>query len=100
MCHPGLPLISPGDLAKARRWFALHVSLLLEEVNPQASTVEVPAAGGGGGGGGGGAGGSPRRCICSPTRHPGSFRCRQHHGEYEWGGRSRTRHKASNQRFS
>lgn len=25
-----------------------------------------------------------RPCICSPTSHPGSFRCRQHHGQYKW----------------
>ncbi|KAL1533201.1 hypothetical protein AAHA92_33120 [Salvia divinorum] len=23
-------------------------------------------------------------CLCSPTSHPGSFRCRKHHGEYQW----------------
>ncbi|GFP99668.1 hypothetical protein PHJA_002110900 [Phtheirospermum japonicum] len=23
-------------------------------------------------------------CVCSPTGHPGSFRCRHHHGEYQW----------------
>ncbi|KAM0018119.1 hypothetical protein Hdeb2414_s0027g00695581 [Helianthus debilis subsp. tardiflorus] len=28
-----------------------------------------------------------KRCLCSPTRHPGSFRCRNHHDEYVWGGR-------------
>ncbi|KAL8223377.1 hypothetical protein R6Q57_018854 [Mikania cordata] len=26
-------------------------------------------------------------CLCSPTTHPGSFRCRNHHTEYVWGGR-------------
>uniref|UniRef100_A0A7N0UX40 Uncharacterized protein n=1 Tax=Kalanchoe fedtschenkoi TaxID=63787 RepID=A0A7N0UX40_KALFE len=25
-----------------------------------------------------------QQCICSPTSHPGSFRCRQHHGDYRW----------------
>ncbi|KAJ0491376.1 hypothetical protein HanRHA438_Chr12g0534301 [Helianthus annuus] len=29
-----------------------------------------------------------KRCLCSPTNHPGSFRCRIHHKEYVWGGRA------------
>ncbi|KAH7865500.1 hypothetical protein Vadar_007465 [Vaccinium darrowii] len=40
-----------------------------------------------GGSGSGGGGGDVKQCICSPTRHPGSFRCRHHHAEYEWGRR-------------
>lgn len=28
---------------------------------------------------------SKKQCVCSPTQHPRSFRCRQHHGEYVWG---------------
>ncbi|WJX30036.1 hypothetical protein P8452_18617 [Trifolium repens] len=24
--------------------------------------------------------GSVKQCVCSPSQHPGSFRCRQHHG--------------------
>ncbi|KGN65356.1 hypothetical protein Csa_020011 [Cucumis sativus] len=31
-----------------------------------------------------------RRCLCSPTRHPGSFRCRLHRNEYVWVARRRT----------
>ncbi|KAG6589902.1 hypothetical protein SDJN03_15325, partial [Cucurbita argyrosperma subsp. sororia] len=30
-----------------------------------------------------------KRCLCSPTRHPGSFRCRLHRSEYVWVGRPR-----------
>lgn len=53
-------------------------------VRRHASTaaVEDQAAGGGGGGGG-----TVKKCVCSPTRHPGSFRCRQHSRGYVWGGR-------------
>ncbi|KAL4188840.1 hypothetical protein AMTRI_Chr08g204030 [Amborella trichopoda] len=29
-------------------------------------------------------------CICSPTRHPGSFRCRYHHKYYQWGSKRTT----------
>ncbi|KAL1559064.1 hypothetical protein AAHA92_09449 [Salvia divinorum] len=32
-----------------------------------------------------------RACLCSPTNHPGSFRCRQHHGEYQWVNRLRSK---------
>lgn len=35
----------------------------------------------------GGSGGVMKQCVCSPTRHPGSFRCRYHHTEYKWVGR-------------
>ncbi|CAN0901601.1 hypothetical protein LINGRAHAP2_LOCUS21508 [Linum grandiflorum] len=31
----------------------------------------------------GGAGGT-KLCVCSPTRHPGSFRCRYHRAQYLW----------------
>ncbi|CAA6669978.1 unnamed protein product [Spirodela intermedia] len=29
-------------------------------------------------------------CICSPTSHPGSFRCRKHRRGYKWVGRRRS----------
>ncbi|CAI9281233.1 unnamed protein product [Lactuca saligna] len=32
----------------------------------------------------GGGGGVKKQCLCSPTIHPGSFRCRHHHSEYVW----------------
>ncbi|CAI0389944.1 unnamed protein product [Linum tenue] len=38
-----------------------------------------------GGGEGGGGGGMMRWCVCSPTTHPGSFRCRYHRAVYVWG---------------
>ena len=31
--------------------------------------------------------GTMKQCLCSPTTHPGSFRCRNHHDAYVWGGR-------------
>ncbi|CAL5215149.1 unnamed protein product [Lathyrus oleraceus] len=36
----------------------------------------------------GGEDGSIKRCVCSPSKHPGSFRCRQHQAKYVW--RSKT----------
>ncbi|KAL4179768.1 hypothetical protein AMTRI_Chr13g121730 [Amborella trichopoda] len=29
-------------------------------------------------------------CICSPTTHPGSFRCRYHRKYYQWGSKRTT----------
>lgn len=56
---------------------------------PVAAAAEVVVAGqrqmvNSGGGLGEGGGGVTKRCVCSPTGHPGSFRCRHHHGEYQW----------------
>uniref|UniRef100_A0A7N0U4Q2 Uncharacterized protein n=1 Tax=Kalanchoe fedtschenkoi TaxID=63787 RepID=A0A7N0U4Q2_KALFE len=35
-------------------------------------------------------------CICAPTHHPGSFRCRQHKAEYVfWSGKSENLSSAS-----
>ncbi|OUZ99927.1 hypothetical protein BVC80_9069g35 [Macleaya cordata] len=48
-----------------------------------AAMNNIPAGGGGNGGA------MMRQCLCSPTQHPGSFRCRHHQSEYEWGGRKR-----------
>ncbi|CAJ1951807.1 unnamed protein product [Sphenostylis stenocarpa] len=46
------------------------------------STSPKSDSGSGGGSGGGGAAGSlPKgQCLCSPTTHEGSFRCRLHRG--------------------
>uniref|UniRef100_A0A3Q7FTF6 Uncharacterized protein n=1 Tax=Solanum lycopersicum TaxID=4081 RepID=A0A3Q7FTF6_SOLLC len=41
---------------------------------------------------GAGAGTRKFQCVCSPTIHPGSFRCRHHHADYKWV--ARLRHKA------
>lgn len=77
MCHPGGALISLRDLAVHRRWYAMRAHMVVERVEESA---------GGSGGSGSGGGGSVKQCLCSPTRHPGSFRCRKHHAEYVWGG--------------
>ncbi|ESW24817.1 hypothetical protein PHAVU_004G162800 [Phaseolus vulgaris] len=45
------------------------------------STSPKSDSGSGGGGGGGAAGSLPKGpCLCSPTTHEGSFRCRLHRG--------------------
>ncbi|PIN10820.1 hypothetical protein CDL12_16591 [Handroanthus impetiginosus] len=57
----------PGDACRrvAYTWASLHL------------TSAGAAARGGGGT-------TTKVCVCSPTSHPGSFRCRQHHVEYQW----------------
>jgi len=40
-----------------------------------------------GGGDGAGEDGSIKQCVCSPSKHPGSFRCRQHQAKYVWRNR-------------
>ncbi|KAF0917134.1 hypothetical protein E2562_016935 [Oryza meyeriana var. granulata] len=71
MCHPGLPPLPPGCKAKRRR------------APPGAGAGSPPV---------------PRReqpqaqhhyCVCSPTAHHGSFRCRWHRRSYEWGAARR-----------
>lgn len=67
-------------------------------VSPRQRSISVAKQSNGGGGGGGGKGhcdgnGSvsckKKRCMCSPTTHPGSFRCSLHKNS-QGGGRDQT----------
>ncbi|PON94547.1 hypothetical protein TorRG33x02_095820 [Trema orientale] len=83
MCYSGLALVSLRDLAERRRWHALQANMaaVAETANyAHAPNFEVGEAAGGGS--------VKQYCLCSPTQHPGSFRCRQHQAEYAWGGRT------------
>ncbi|GFS41001.1 hypothetical protein Acr_00g0071660 [Actinidia rufa] len=84
MCYPGCPSISLRDLEPHRRWIVLERAMVVPRApeTGQAPRVVNEAAAQGGGGGSGGL----KRCVCSPTRHPKSFRCRYHHDEYVWSG--------------
>ena len=98
MCYPaGVPLGGFRDLTVHHRWFVLQLQqapMVVETVTRHASTA---VAGEGSGGGGGDGGGSLKQCVCSPTGHPGSFRCRQHHAAgYVWGGRVLREYGSSN----
>ncbi|KAJ6862950.1 hypothetical protein NC652_039733 [Populus alba x Populus x berolinensis] len=76
MCHPGVPWVS-RNLVVYRRWLVLQAvetetgHAPTEVAAPCSSAVAV----------------SIKKCLCSPTRHPGSFRCRHHRSDYVWGGR-------------
>ncbi|KAK7314486.1 hypothetical protein VNO77_33011 [Canavalia gladiata] len=74
MCHPGVSFVNREGLMVYRRWLVFRVA---EHAPRQVH-----------GGGSSGEGASKNRCVCSPSKHPGSFRCRQHHGEYVWRGRA------------
>ncbi|GMH03291.1 hypothetical protein Nepgr_005130 [Nepenthes gracilis] len=77
MCHPGFPSGSLQELAARHRWLTFGSP----PVPDGPARMEGTRAGNGGG-----RGGSVKKCVCSPTRHPGSFRCRHHHAEYVWRG--------------
>ncbi|KQK10064.1 hypothetical protein BRADI_2g51716v3 [Brachypodium distachyon] len=65
MCHPGLPPLPPGCVVRRR-------------ARDAAAPTPVPQR--------------QRHyyCVCSPTSHRGSFRCRWHRSSYQWGsGRGR-----------
>lgn len=83
-----------------QEWVPMHTRCHVFRVAPlvvdtaagQETAVTGHVHGGvsGGGDGSGGEDGSikPCVCVCSPSQHPGSFRCRQHQAKYVW--RSRT----------
>ncbi|KAF2304878.1 hypothetical protein GH714_039248 [Hevea brasiliensis] len=77
MCNPVVPLVSHArTLVGERRWLVFPA---VETTVTEDARTETVAAGGGGG--------LIKWCVCSPTRHPGSFRCRHHHADYEWSRR-------------
>uniref|UniRef100_A0A2N9G183 Uncharacterized protein n=1 Tax=Fagus sylvatica TaxID=28930 RepID=A0A2N9G183_FAGSY len=87
MCHSDFPLVGVTyDWRNRRRQFAWAEpgpggTAMVEVVNQQAP-VELARARGVDGGGA-----TKKHCLCSPTRHPGSFRCRYHRSKYIWVGR-------------
>ncbi|KAK9142462.1 hypothetical protein Syun_011862 [Stephania yunnanensis] len=91
-CCPGVPFTSSSRDGKDFYLYMLSQRpRMVELMNLQVQVAVVDrgcavAATSIGGGGGGGVG-AKQQCLCSPTKHPGSFRCRHHHGEYQWRGR-------------
>ncbi|XXG55967.1 hypothetical protein AAC387_Pa03g3509 [Persea americana] len=77
MCHPDVSLLGFNYGPKQVAWLVLWVSPPAAQPPPPPSAMPPPP---------------PENvttskpCICSPTNHPGSFRCRHHHSSYEWVG--------------
>ncbi|KAK9690286.1 hypothetical protein RND81_09G118300 [Saponaria officinalis] len=82
MCYPLVHLpINDSILQAASR----------DALRREAATMNHLESGGDGDGGDNIDGGGVRTCVCSPTQHPGSFRCRNHRAEYQWPGFTRIR---------
>ncbi|CAH8255398.1 unnamed protein product [Arabidopsis lyrata] len=69
MCYKILPplVILPENF---------HENTTVAEVT---AATEVEASAGHRSGGGG-----KKKCVCSPSKHPRSFKCRYHQHEYQW----------------
>ncbi|KAI3521616.1 hypothetical protein L1887_11087 [Cichorium endivia] len=81
MCYPArVSCISGYELdIRIRRLAALAADVNHREVVAIA-TQQVAV-------GGGEVARVKKQCLCSPTIHPGSFRCKHHHSDYVWVGR-------------
>ncbi|KAL4303887.1 hypothetical protein GQ457_10G016750 [Hibiscus cannabinus] len=84
MCYYAtVPSAGKRGSAVQRRWLLLQASMIAAA----AAARHAPRIGVVRDGSGGGGGSIIKRCLCSPTKHPGSFRCRHHIAEYAWGAR-------------
>ncbi|OIS96554.1 hypothetical protein A4A49_08814 [Nicotiana attenuata] len=77
MCYSGVPYWVGNQCKRERRGGYRPVAR--ERVASEVSTGSI------------GAGMKKFQCVCSPTKHPGSFRCRHHHSEYKWVAPLRTK---------
>ncbi|GAA0170024.1 hypothetical protein LIER_40874 [Lithospermum erythrorhizon] len=84
MCHPGgleYPIGYRQRLPQRRLiTHAETTVVVVPQQQPAAVNRNTNGATDGGG----------MECVCSPTRHPGSFRCRHHRSSYAWVCRSST----------
>ncbi|KAI3417002.1 uncharacterized protein J3R85_014844 [Psidium guajava] len=80
MCCLNVPDFALGNLNQQRsRWLILlatGIGSMVDEVAPTREAVREANANNGGS--------AVKRCVCSPTSHAGSFRCRLHFAEYAW----------------
>lgn len=101
LCYPQMCYSDVYFFAYENRYKGLLRAYLVQTIiaNTEVSRQEgssvrgVTGDGCGGGGGGGSGSRAMKLCLCSPTHHPGSFRCRQHRTEYPWVGRLRNNPK-------
>ncbi|KAJ1437953.1 hypothetical protein SESBI_03380 [Sesbania bispinosa] len=80
MCHEGVPIVVHRRCHVFR---GLPIVVDTAEAEHQGAVTREAH-----GGSSGEDGSIKQRCVCSPSQHPGSFRCRQHQAKYVW--RSRT----------
>ncbi|KAK3028327.1 hypothetical protein RJ639_037789 [Escallonia herrerae] len=84
MCYPAAIHNPVGSCKQGSGgWHRLVVpaATAMQEDRRQEVPAEIVTVAAGGGGG------AVKQCLCSPTLHPGSFKCRYHHREYQWPGR-------------
>ncbi|KAB2019296.1 hypothetical protein ES319_D08G288600v1 [Gossypium barbadense] len=79
MCYATVPSAGKHGSAVRRRLLVLQASLIAATTARHAPRTGVTRDER--------AGSMVKRCLCSPTKHPGSFRCRHHIAEYAWGAR-------------
>ncbi|PIN06441.1 hypothetical protein CDL12_21010 [Handroanthus impetiginosus] len=85
MCYPSGAYWECAYNFASRRLLVRAVATATEVAAREQQRANI---GGGLAEGGGRGGGITKVCVCSPTGHPGSFRCRHHHGEYQWVNRT------------
>ncbi|KAL3735843.1 hypothetical protein ACJRO7_024897 [Eucalyptus globulus] len=74
MCHPRVPSTVLTGHSTTRRNQHAMLSLMAAREVPSWHSSAARASGG--------AKGARGWCLCSPTVHPGSFRCRYHRSKY------------------
>ncbi|KAL3721019.1 hypothetical protein ACJRO7_005783 [Eucalyptus globulus] len=81
MCQPSFPVVGVSRRTRSRqRQVAPPETVAREAGGNEAANEEARGNGGSGGG-------TANWCLCSPTAHPRSFRCRYHQSNYTWVGR-------------
>lgn len=88
MCYSGVYFFASENRHNGLPRESLVQTIIAGEVSRHEASVRG-ANGDDDGGGGGSGSGAMKQCLCSPTLHPGSFRCRHHRSEYQWVGRLR-----------
>lgn len=78
MCYPGADLPSAYTPASPHRQWVAAVEAAAQETARRQGTASNRGRLAEDGGG------ITRVCVCSPSSHPGSFRCRHHHQQYQW----------------
>ncbi|KAI3850379.1 hypothetical protein MKW92_005399 [Papaver armeniacum] len=92
MCHPCIPVITISDEEKRMMMLireAIRRGHHDQEVEMVVSTAAAATTS---------STTKVQYCLCSPTQHPGSFRCKHHQNEYQW-GTNNARNRLQTDRF-